>query len=92
MKPITAPPSSVICADAPEPGLVTRAALRAIRGYKIIISPYFRGSCRFLPSCADYAAEAIARFGILRGGWLAARRLARCHPLCRAGYDPVPRS
>ena len=67
-------------------------ALRAIRGYKLLISPYFRGSCRFLPSCADYAAEAIGRFGVRRGGWLAARRLARCQPLCRAGIDPVPRS
>ena len=71
-------------------GVGSRAALGMIRGYKIFISPYFRGSCRFLPSCADYAAEAITRHGLLRGGWLAARRLARCHPLCAAGYDPVP--
>jgi putative membrane protein insertion efficiency factor len=62
----------------------------ALRAYKICISPYFRGSCRFLPSCADYAAEAIERHGVLRGGWLALRRLARCHPLCAAGHDPVP--
>ena len=58
------------------------------------ISSSFRristGSCRFLPSCADYAAEAIDRHGVVRGGWLAARRLARCHPLCAAGHDPVP--
>jgi putative membrane protein insertion efficiency factor len=65
-------------------------ALALIRGYKIFISPYFRGSCRFLPSCADYAAEAIDRHGVLRGGWLAARRLVRCQPLCDAGHDPVP--
>jgi putative membrane protein insertion efficiency factor len=65
-------------------------ALRLIRGYKIFISPYFRGSCRFLPSCADYAAEAIARHGVLRGGWLAVTRLVRCQPLCAAGHDPVP--
>lgn len=62
----------------------------ALRAYKLCISPYFRGSCRFLPSCADYAAEAIERFGVLRGSWLAARRLVRCHPLCAAGHDPVP--
>jgi uncharacterized protein len=68
------------------------AALALIRGYKLLISPYFRGSCRFLPSCADYAAEAIARHGLLRGGWLAAMRLARCHPLGEAGHDPVPTS
>jgi uncharacterized protein len=61
-----------------------------LRGYKLLISPFFRGSCRFLPSCADYAAEAIARHGVMRGGWLAARRLARCHPLGHAGHDPVP--
>jgi len=65
-------------------------ALALIKGYKLLISPYFRGSCRFLPSCADYAAEALARHGLIRGGWLAARRLARCHPLCAAGHDPVP--
>jgi putative membrane protein insertion efficiency factor len=55
-----------------------------------LISPHFHGSCRFLPSCADYAAIAIERHGALRGGWLALRRLARCHPLCAAGHDPVP--
>ena len=65
-------------------------ALMALRAYKLCISHYFRGSCRFLPSCADYAAEAIERHGVLGGGWLAARRLARCHPLCAAGHDPVP--
>jgi len=65
-------------------------ALALIRGYKLFVSPLFRGSCRFLPSCADYAAAAIARHGVWRGSWLAARRLARCHPLCAAGHDPVP--
>jgi len=65
-------------------------ALALIRAYKIFISPYFRGSCRFLPSCADYAAEAINRHGVLRGGWLSVRRLVRCQPLCAAGHDPVP--
>ena len=54
-----------------------RVALMALRAYKLCISPYFRGSCRFLPSCADYAAEAIERHGVLRGSWLAAGRLAR---------------
>jgi putative membrane protein insertion efficiency factor len=67
-----------------------RTALLLIRGYKVLISPYFRGSCRFLPSCADYAAEAIATHGFVRGTWLAAKRLSRCQPLCSAGHDPVP--
>lgn len=67
-----------------------RVALALIRGYKVLLSPYFRGSCRFLPSCADYAAEVIGSHGLARGSWLAARRLARCHPLCRAGHDPAP--
>ncbi|MGH7484903.1 MAG: membrane protein insertion efficiency factor YidD [Vicinamibacterales bacterium] len=67
-----------------------RVCLGLLRGYKLLISPYFRGSCRFLPSCADYAAEAIDRHGALRGIWLAAGRLIRCHPLCAAGHDPVP--
>ena len=67
-----------------------RAALALLRGYKILLSPYFRGSCRFLPSCADYTAEAIERHGVLIGSWLGIRRLARCHPLGRSGHDPVP--
>jgi uncharacterized protein len=69
-----------------------RLALTLIKGYKIIISPYFAGSCRFLPSCSDYAAEAVARFGVVRGSLLAARRLARCQPLAAHGHDPVPGS
>jgi putative membrane protein insertion efficiency factor len=70
--------------------LAVRAALLMLRAYKVLVSPYFSGSCRFLPSCADYTAEAIERHGIIFGGWLGARRLARCHPLGRSGYDPVP--
>ena len=61
-----------------------------LRGYKVLVSPMFSGSCRFLPSCADYAREAVEVHGVVRGGWLAARRLARCHPLCDGGHDPVP--
>ena len=90
MKQITEPYSSVVSATGDKQTLAVRLALALLRGYKIFISPYFRGSCRFLPSCADYAAEAIARHGVVRGGWLAARRLTRCQPLCAAGHDPVP--
>jgi len=67
-----------------------KLAIALIDGYKLLISPYFAGSCRFLPSCADYAREALLRHGVLRGTWLAVSRLARCHPLCAGGHDPVP--
>jgi putative membrane protein insertion efficiency factor len=64
--------------------------LAGIRGYKLLLSQQFAGSCRFLPSCSDYAAEAVARFGVTRGSLLAIRRLSRCHPLGAPGHDPVP--
>ena len=67
-----------------------RFALAALRLYKLLISPMFAGSCRFMPSCSDYAREAIIRFGVLRGSILALKRLARCHPLGSHGFDPVP--
>lgn len=70
--------------------LPQRIALAWLRLYKILISPLFAGSCRYLPSCSDYAAEAVTRFGVMRGSLLAARRLARCHPLGSHGLDPVP--
>jgi uncharacterized protein len=65
-------------------------ALFLIRAYQRLLSPAFRGHCRFTPSCSEYAHNAVERYGILRGAWLAARRLARCHPLGASGYDPVP--
>ena len=65
-------------------------ALFLIRAYQRLISPVFRGHCRFTPSCSEYAHDAIERHGVLRGGWLAVLRLARCHPLGASGYDPVP--
>jgi uncharacterized protein len=67
-----------------------RLALALIRVYKVLISPMFAGSCRYLPSCSDYAAEAVQRFGVVRGSMLAAARLARCHPLGGHGLDAVP--
>jgi putative membrane protein insertion efficiency factor len=68
-------------------GLMLRAAIRA---YQLLLAPVLPPSCRYLPSCSHYAAEAIAKHGPLRGGLLAARRLCRCHPWGGSGYDPVP--
>ena len=65
-------------------------ALALLRGYKLLISPYFAGSCRFMPSCSDFARDAVIQYGVVRGTWLAARRLVRCHPLGGSGFDPVP--
>lgn len=70
--------------------LAQRLALAGLRFYKVLISPMFAGSCRYLPSCSDYAAEAIHRFGVMRGSLLAVARLARCHPLGGHGVDAVP--
>jgi len=67
-----------------------RAALALIRGYKVLFSQLFAGSCRFLPSCSEYAAEAIRIHGVIRGTALATIRLGKCHPLGGAGLDPVP--
>ncbi|KAF0145199.1 MAG: hypothetical protein FD153_266 [Rhodospirillaceae bacterium] len=61
-----------------------------IRIYQYLFSPMLPASCRYLPTCSAYAIEAVRRFGAMRGGWLAMRRLARCHPWGGHGHDPVP--
>jgi putative membrane protein insertion efficiency factor len=61
-----------------------------IRGYKSLISPMLPQACRFQPTCSEYAIDAIARFGAIKGSWLAIRRILRCHPFHPGGYDPVP--
>jgi hypothetical protein len=65
-------------------------AMGLVRGYQRVISPVLPPSCRFSPSCSQYTLEAIARYGVVRGGWLGARRIVRCHPFNPGGFDPVP--
>lgn len=63
---------------------------RLIRGYQVAFSPFFGVSCRFHPSCSEYAREAIMKHGVAHGGWLSVRRLGRCHPWHPGGLDEVP--
>jgi putative membrane protein insertion efficiency factor len=72
-------------------GVLSLALQTAVRAYQLLVSPLLPPSCRFLPTCSEYAAEAIKRHGPLRGVGLALHRLARCHPWGGSGgYDPVP--
>jgi uncharacterized protein len=64
--------------------------LQLLRGYKWAISPMFPPACRYVPTCSEYAMEAVERYGALRGGLRALLRLVRCHPFASGGYDPVP--
>ena len=67
-----------------------RLILALLRFYKRFISPSLPPSCRFYPTCSEYAYGAIERYGVVKGGWLGVKRLARCHPWNPGGYDPVP--
>jgi putative membrane protein insertion efficiency factor len=67
-----------------------RGVRLAHRAYKLTLSPFFGQSCRFLPTCSDYAREALLVHGPAKGGWLTVRRLCKCHPFGGSGYDPVP--
>jgi uncharacterized protein len=86
------PPQPMPAAIGPK----QRAILLAFRAYKLLISPLVRAispsRCLYLPTCSEYACTALLRFGLLRGSWLALRRLARCHPWGRGGFDPIPES
>jgi putative membrane protein insertion efficiency factor len=70
--------------------VLARAMIGAIRFYRKGISPLKPPVCRFYPTCSQYGLEAVEKYGAARGGWLLLRRLLRCHPLCRGGFDPVP--
>ncbi|URR34921.1 membrane protein insertion efficiency factor YidD [Thermosynechococcus sp. HN-54] len=69
---------------------LSKVLLFLIRAYQRWISPLFLPTCRYTPTCSAYAVEAIARFGAVKGTYLAARRILRCHPFAAGGYDPVP--
>ena len=74
----------------PRPGFAARAIKAVIGFYQVGISPRRGASCRYLPTCSEYAAEALTEHGAWQGSYLAARRLLRCHPFHAGGYDPVP--
>ena len=65
-------------------------ALGLIKFYRAAVSPYKRACCRFYPTCSEYALEVIEKYGVLKGGYLAARRILRCHPFHAGGFDPAP--
>ncbi len=66
------------------------ALIVGVRVYQIVLSPIFGGACRYYPSCSAYAIEALDKHGAWRGGWMALRRIGRCHPFRPGGFDPVP--
>lgn len=78
------------------PGPISRLAsipfILLIRAYQVTLGPFLGGQCRFHPTCSRYAVEAYQTHGPIRGSWLTIRRLVRCHPFSRGGYDPVPPS
>jgi len=71
-------------------GVLSFTLLAAVRAYQLLVSPLLPPACRFLPSCSEYAADAVRQHGAFRGIGLALHRLARCHPWGGSGYDPVP--
>ena len=67
-----------------------RILMAIIRFYQKQISPFLGKNCRFSPTCSQYALQAIQKYGALRGGWLTLKRILKCNPFCKGGYDPVP--
>lgn len=70
--------------------IITALLILPVRIYQLCISPFFPPSCRFVPTCSQYAVEALRKYGPFKGLYLAARRILRCHPWGGSGYDPVP--
>lgn len=70
--------------------MLARPLIGLVRLYRLLISPWLGSNCRFQPTCSSYAIEALQTHGVLRGTWLAAKRIGRCHPWGGSGYDPVP--
>jgi len=81
---------STIEQSTDRPGPAAWLLTQLVRGYQLVVSPWFGPRCRFYPSCSAYAVTALRRHGALKGTWLAARRLLRCHPWNPGGLDPVP--
>lgn len=71
-------------------GLSARALMALVRGYRLVLSPWLGNACRFEPTCSAYALDALTQHGATAGTALAIGRIARCHPWCAGGYDPVP--
>ena len=67
-----------------------RILMALVKFYRKFISPMRRPCCRFIPTCSQYALEALEKYGAIKGSWLALKRILRCNPLCKGGYDPVP--
>ena len=70
--------------------VIARVVIVLVRGYQLLISPWLVQNCRFTPTCSEYLIEAVRRHGVVRGLWLGARRIGRCHPWHPGGHDPVP--
>ena len=70
--------------------MLAKILISMVRAYQYCLSPWVGWQCRFIPTCSNYAIEALQRFGAVRGSWLTIQRLLRCHPLGGRGYDPVP--
>lgn len=61
-----------------------------IRLYQKLLSPFLGNNCRFHPTCSEYMAQAVTKYGVFKGGWMGVKRIGRCHPMHPGGYDPVP--